>query len=76
MPGFECPGGELYTAAETSPEFGKVPKLLRTYLAIGARICSAPAWDKEFGTIDFLTLLDLKNISSSARNRFLAPLAT
>ncbi len=75
MPGFECPGEELATAAETSPEFGKVPKLLRTYLAIGARICSAPAWDREFGTIDFLTLLDLQNISSSARNRFLAPLA-
>ena len=53
----------------------KVPKLLRTYLAIGARICSAPAWDREFGTIDFLTLLDLHNISTSARNRFLAPLA-
>jgi putative hemolysin len=52
----------------------KVPKLLKTYLAIGARICSAPAWDREFGTIDFLTLLDLKAISPSARNRFLAPL--
>jgi putative hemolysin len=74
-PGFECPGGDLEANAETSPEFGKVPKLLRTYLAIGARICSAPAWDRAFGTIDFLTLLDLKNISSSARNRFLAPLA-
>jgi putative hemolysin len=52
----------------------KVPKLLKTYLAIGARICSAPAWDKDFGTIDFLTLMDLRTISSSARNRFLAPL--
>jgi hypothetical protein len=52
----------------------KVPKLLRTYLAIGARICGPPAWDREFGTIDFLTLLDLKLLSPSARNRFLAPL--
>jgi len=52
----------------------KVPKLLRTYLAIGARICAPPAWDREFGTIDFLTLLDLKMLSSAARNRFLAPL--
>jgi putative hemolysin len=51
----------------------KVPKLLKTYLAIGARICGPPAWDREFGTIDFLTLLDLKMISASARNRFLAP---
>ena len=56
------------------PASAKVPKLLKTYLAIGARICAPPAWDREFGTIDFLTLLDLKTLSSAARNRFLAPL--
>ena len=52
----------------------KVPKLLKTYLAIGARIAAPPAWDREFGTIDFLTILDLKTLSPAARNRFLAPL--
>jgi putative hemolysin len=52
----------------------KIPKLLKTYLAIGARIAAPPAWDREFGTIDFLTLFDLKMLSSAARNRFLAPL--
>jgi len=52
----------------------KVPKLLKTYLAIGARIAAPPAWDREFGTIDFLTLLDLELLSAAARNRFLAPL--
>ena len=52
----------------------KVPKLLKTYLAIGARIAAPPAWDREFRTIDFLTLLDLRLLSASARNRFLAPL--
>lgn len=52
----------------------KVPKLLKTYLAIGARIAAPPAWDREFGTIDFLTLLDLKQLSPAARSRFLAPL--
>lgn len=56
------------------PASTKVPKLLKTYLAIGARICAPPAWDREFGTIDFLTLLDLKSLSPAARNRFLAPL--
>jgi putative hemolysin len=54
----------------------KVPKLLKTYLAIGARIGGPPAWDREFGTIDFLTLMDLQTISPSARNHFLAPLTT
>jgi putative hemolysin len=69
--GFVCPDFDSGAAAETEC---KVPKLLRTYLAIGARICSAPAWDKEFGTVDFLTLMDLRTITASARNRFLAPL--
>jgi putative hemolysin len=55
---------------------GKVPKLLKTYLAIGARIAAAPAWDREFRTIDFLTLLDLKLLSAAARNRFLAPITS
>ena len=59
-----------------APSAVQIPKLLKTYMAIGARICGRPAWDREFGTIDFLTLLDLRLISSAARNRFLAPLTT
>jgi putative hemolysin len=47
------------------------PKLLRAYLAVGAQICGAPAIDRSFGTIDFLTLLDLERISSAARARLL-----
>jgi putative hemolysin len=49
----------------------KLPKLLRTYLGVGARICGPPAWDRAFGTIDFLTLLDLEQIAPAARSRFL-----
>jgi hypothetical protein len=61
--------------AKTGERAGiKVPKLLKVYLAIGARIAAPPAWDREFGTIDFLTLLDLKLLSPAARSRFLAPL--
>jgi putative hemolysin len=64
------------SVSDTPPAPVKVPKLLKTYLAIGARIGGPPAWDREFGTIDFLTLLDLQQVSHSARNRFLAPLTT
>ena len=64
--------GEVSPAPDKTPV--KVPKLLRTYLSIGARIAAPPAWDREFHTIDFLTLLDLKMLSAAARNRFLAPL--
>lgn len=46
------------------------PKLLRTYLSIGARICGPPAIDREFGTIDFLTLLDLHSLTETVRTHF------
>ena len=77
---YECPAEQTAVDAqhETAGEDEvptKVPKLLKTYLTIGARICAPPAWDREFGTIDFLTLLDLKMLSAAARNRFLAPLS-
>jgi putative hemolysin len=81
---YACPSEQGGRHAQPSPQpeyptpraSAKVPKLLKTYVAIGARICGPPAWDRDFGTIDFLTLLDLKLISPSARNRFLAPLTT
>lgn len=50
---------------------GPPPKLLRAYLNLGARICGPPAIDREFGTIDFLTLLDIKNSPFGAQAHFL-----
>ena len=79
-PAYKCPTEQqdVKTQTTSSPQETavsiKVPKLLKTYLTIGARICAPPAWDRDFGTIDFLTLLDLKMLSAAARNRFLAPL--
>ena len=52
----------------------KIPRLLRAYLSLGARIAATPAWDREFRTIDFLTLLDLEALSPAAREHFLGPL--
>lgn len=49
----------------------KLPKLLRTYLAVGAKICGPPAIDREFKTIDFLTLMDLDHLHPRLRSRFL-----
>jgi putative hemolysin len=48
-----------------------IPKLLRAYLTIGAKICGPPALDREFQTIDFLTFVDLEKLTPSARERFL-----
>jgi putative hemolysin len=57
--------------AEPTGASDKVPKLLAAYLAIGARICGPPAIDREFKTIDFLTLLDLQGLHPRIRARFL-----
>jgi putative hemolysin len=47
------------------------PRLLRAYLNIGAKVCAAPAMDREFKTIDFLTLMDLQNLPPLTTNRYL-----
>lgn len=44
----------------------KIPKLLAAYLALGVTICGPPAIDREFKTIDFLTLFDLEQVRSDA----------
>lgn len=61
MPGFACP---LDAVAANAP---KTPKLLAAYLSLGAMMCSAPAIDRDFGTIDFLTLVDMQSPTQSRR---------
>jgi len=50
----------------------EVPRLMRAYLALGARICGEPALDRDFKTIDFLTFLDLESLAPRAMQKFLA----
>ncbi|MBI3414444.1 MAG: GNAT family N-acetyltransferase [Verrucomicrobia bacterium] len=63
---FACP---LERLAPLAP---KVPKLLSAYLSIGAKICGPPAIDREFKTIDFLTLLDLQSLPPRIVERYLS----
>lgn len=62
-----------YTCSRVKPLKTEVeaPRLLRAYLAIGARVCGPPAIDREFRTIDFLTLLDLQTLHPRVAARFL-----
>ncbi len=46
------------------------PRLFRAYLDISARVCGPPAIDREFKTIDFLTLVDLAKLPDRVRTRF------
>jgi len=55
---------------QLAAEAVQIPKLLRAYLTLGAKICGPPALDRQFKTIDFLTLLDLERLHPLARQRF------
>lgn len=46
------------------------PRLFRAYLEISGRICGPPAIDREFKTIDFLTIVDLVKLPDRVRTRF------
>lgn len=41
---------------------GAIPPLFKGYLRLGAKICGEPAFDDEFGTIDFFIILNLKEV--------------
>lgn len=47
-----------------------VPPLLMSYINAGAKVYGEPAIDQEFECLDFLTILDLNNLTSSYRKRY------
>jgi putative hemolysin len=61
-----------FVATPSSCTTVQAPRLLRTYLELSAKICGPPAIDREFKTIDFLTLLDLDEIPARLRARLAA----
>ena len=52
------------------PIFLKLPSLIKGYLRLGAIVCGPPAFDREFGTADFLVLLDIDKLSAEYLRRF------
>lgn len=61
-PGYAC---SLAVAGDPP----KIPRLLTAYLALGAKVCAPPAIDRDFGTIDFLTWLDLESSGVAEERR-------
>ncbi len=46
----------------------RIPRLMQTYLLLGAKVCGPPALDLEFGTVDFLTVMDVRDIPARFRH--------
>ncbi len=49
----------------------EAPPLIKGYLKLGAKICSAPAWDPDFNTADLLTMMRLSDINPRYAKHFL-----
>jgi putative hemolysin len=62
-PNFACRSTNASTPAPATP------RLFRAYLDVSARLCGPPSIDREFKTIDFLTLIDLQRIPDRLRTR-------
>lgn len=65
--GSECP-----SVPRGSSEV-EIPKLFRIYLSVGAKVCSPPAIDRVFKTIDFLVLFDIDAMDFVTRRMYFAP---
>jgi putative hemolysin len=66
FPRLPLPIDALNSSLEVEP-----PPLLKGYMRIGAKICGAPAWDPDFNTADFLTMLQLSDINPRYAKHFL-----
>lgn len=58
-------------ADENIAEDWHLPKLFQTYLRFGAKVCSPPAIDREFKTIDFLVMFDFAAIDEKTAQMLL-----
>jgi putative hemolysin len=48
----------------------ELPSLFNMYLRIGAKVCSPPMVDREFGTIDFFVVFDVTKMNEKCRKMF------
>lgn len=48
----------------------KLPRLFRTYIRFGARVCGPPAIDRSFKTIDYFVLFDVFAMDSQSQRMF------
>jgi putative hemolysin len=68
LPAWRCEAPAA-DAEEGAPPV-ELPALFGTYLRYGAKVCSPPAIDREFKTIDFLVLVDSHELSPRTRKLF------
>jgi putative hemolysin len=68
-PGYRCACDEPRGAPVDGPEL-EVPPLFGTYLRYGATVCSPPAIDRDFRTIDYFVVLDVTRLDPGTFRAF------
>lgn len=63
LPALQCYSEGFEAEAVKRP---KVPRLMRVYLSLGAKICGPPAIDRQFKTIDYLAFFDAETLDPRA----------
>ncbi|MGA7159481.1 MAG: GNAT family N-acyltransferase [Bacteroidota bacterium] len=53
-----------------NPIVQKFPPLLKGYLRLGAMVCGEPAYDRQFGTTDFFTLVETERIVGNYKQHY------
>lgn len=66
FPRLALPVEELNNQLDVDP-----PALIKGYLRLGAKVCGNPAWDPDFNTADFLTMLRMEDIHPRYAKHFL-----
>ena len=61
---------QFLTSHDIELAYKQFPPLIKGYLRLGAMICGEPAYDKEFGTTDFLIVLNAQRISEKYKNHY------
>ncbi len=67
IPDCRCPEESLAEAEQVPPV---VPPLFAIYLRYGSKVCSPPAVDRSFQTIDFFTVNDLAELDAPTFRKF------
>ncbi len=65
----DLPHGML-TSHDIDKAFDSFPPLMKGYLRLGAKIGGGPAFDKVFGTTDFLIVLETERIAEKYRRHY------
>lgn len=67
LPAYSCAHAD---SAEIARQVPYIPPLFQSYLNLGARVCSQPALDRGFKTIDFLVALDVTTLDEHSYRFF------